>query len=99
LDLPTLRVPASLNLSTLLPLGVTGLLLGELNSEVSLPTNSLVAAPEFISLPHNAPHIPWSAIISTPNYLGESNLLKFMIIVNQSDLCINKIAIYKIPTQ
>ena len=57
-----------------------------------------VVVGEFLSLPHNTPHTPQSAI-STPNYPVESKLLKLMIMANQSDLYINKFSIYKKPIQ
>ena len=77
-----------MNLPTLLPCQAI--------TQVSQLANSQVGALEFLSLPQNTPCTPWSAI-STPNNLVELKLLKF--IVNQSNLCINKITIYKMPVQ
>jgi hypothetical protein len=84
---PTLCAPASFNPPTPRPSWATGFLLGALNSEFSQSINSLAGTPKFLSLPHNAPSTPQSAI-TTPNYPVELKLLKLIVI--QSDLCINK---------
>ena len=95
-NLPTLRAPASLNPPTLPPCWASELPLDAVNSEVSQSTNSLAGASEFLLLSHNSPCTPWS-VISTPNDPVELKLVK--LIVNQSDLCINKITTYNMPIQ